>query len=222
MELDLGGGQVTQPEGPQLGLHQGRGTIRRTVSRRELIIAAAVQLFAARGYEATSTAELARVAGVSEGTIFHHFKTKDGVLVHILTNMMDDYIEAMERHLLRAKSGLEAIEDLIRFHFAYIEEHSRESLVIFRDIPSHILMPGFPARPLIETRTRRFIQSLRNSLERGRQDGTIRDVPVEQTIFILRGMLVGLTRLKLLGPTEVPDLRDELIDFCRRSLAKAV
>ncbi|MHC1743798.1 MAG: TetR/AcrR family transcriptional regulator [Syntrophobacteraceae bacterium] len=211
---------MTQLEGPQIERRRGCSTRRMTVSRRESIVVAAVELFAARGYEATSTAELARVAGVSEGTIFHHFKTKDGVLVHILTNMMDGYIDAMERNLSTAKNGLEGIEGLIRFHFAYVEAHSRESLVIFRDIPSHILMPDFPARPLIETRTRRFIQFIRDNLERGKQDGTIRDVPVEQTIFILRGMLVGLTRLKLLGPIEVPDLSEELIDFCRRSLAR--
>lgn len=194
---------------------------RTAVSRRELVIAAAVQLFAERGYEATSTAELARVAGVSEGTIFHHFKTKDGVLVHILTNMLDGYAEAMERKLAGTRSGMEAIEGILRCHFDYVAEHSTECLVIFRDIPSHILMPTFPARPLIETGIRRFIQFIRASIQRGMQDGTIRDVPVEQTVFILRGMLVGLTRMKLLGTIEVPDICQELVDFCRRSLAIA-
>lgn len=190
------------------------------MTRKDSIIAAALELFATKGYEATSTAELARAAGVSEGTIFHHFKTKDGVLVHILTNLMDRYVEAMDRDLSHAENGLGAIEGLIRFHFTFIDEHSRESLVIYRDMPAHFLAPDFPARPLIESRAGRFIQFIRSSLEQGRQDGTIRDVPVEQTVYILRGMLIGLTRLKLLGPVEVPNLSGELIDFCRRSLAR--
>ncbi len=190
------------------------------MSRKESIIAAALELFASKGYDATSTAELARVAGVSEGTIFHHFKTKDGVLVHILTHLMDRYVETMSRDLAHSENGMEAIEGLIRFHFRFIDEYSRESLVIFRDIPSHFLAQDFPARPLIENRMGRFIQFIRSSLEQGRRDGTIRDVPVEQTVFILRGMLIGLTRLKLLGAVEVPDLSGALIEFCRRSLAQ--
>lgn len=199
---------------------ENTGCGRMRVSRKESIIAAALELFAARGYEATSTAELARVAGVSEGTIFHHFKTKDGVLIHILKDMMDRYLEAMELNLPQAQSGLGAIEDLIRFHFNFIDEHSRESLLIFRDVPSHFLKPDFPARAFIVAQVSRFLQFIRKSVERGKLDGTIRDVPVEQTVFIIRGLLAGLTRQKLLGPIEVPDLSEELIEFCSRSLAR--
>jgi AcrR family transcriptional regulator len=193
---------------------------RALVSRKESIIAAALELFAARGYEATSTAELARVAGVSEGTIFHHFKTKDGVLIHILRHMMDRYLGAMERNLPQARSGMGALEDLIRFHFGFIAEYAQESLLIFRDVPSHFLMPDFPGRSLIVAYGSRFLQLIRASIERGKGDGTIRDVPVEQTALIIRGLLAGLTRQKLLGPLEVPDLSEELIDFCIRSLAR--
>lgn len=190
------------------------------MSRKESIIAAALELFAARGYDATSTAELARMAGVSEGTIFHHFKTKDGVLIHILADMMHRYLEALEDELREAPSGLDAIESLIRFHFRFINEHSRESLVIARDVPAHFMTPEFPARSLIVAYTSRFIELIRSSIERGKADGTIREVPVESTVLILRGLLTGTARQKLLGSLEVPDLSEDIIDFCNRSLAR--
>ena len=57
-------------------------------------------------------------------------------------------------------------------------------------------------------------------LERGRRDVSIREVPVEETVHILRGMLYGLCRLSLLGPLEVPHIEDATVAFCRRSLQK--
>jgi AcrR family transcriptional regulator len=49
-------------------------------SRRERIIDAALDLFAAKGFDRTTTKEIARAAGVAEGLIFHHFDTKESLL----------------------------------------------------------------------------------------------------------------------------------------------
>ncbi len=48
---------------------------------REALLEAALELFAEQGYEATTTAAIARRAGVSEMTLFRHFATKDALLV---------------------------------------------------------------------------------------------------------------------------------------------
>jgi AcrR family transcriptional regulator len=45
--------------------------------QREKIVTAAAQLFARQGYHATSTREIARIADVSENTIFRHFERKE-------------------------------------------------------------------------------------------------------------------------------------------------
>ncbi|HHT01453.1 MAG TPA: helix-turn-helix transcriptional regulator [Firmicutes bacterium] len=46
---------------------------------RERIVAAARQLFAQGGFDGTTTAAIAQAAGVAEGTIFRHFRTKAGI-----------------------------------------------------------------------------------------------------------------------------------------------
>ena len=48
---------------------------------REALLVAALELFAEQGYDATTTAAIARRAGVSEMTLFRHFATKDALLV---------------------------------------------------------------------------------------------------------------------------------------------
>ena len=61
------------------------------MGRKQDILKAAIELFGERGYTATSTAFLAKKAGVAEGLIFDHFKNKQGILAHILVELSDAY-----------------------------------------------------------------------------------------------------------------------------------
>ena len=56
---------------------------RRAEQTKEHIIEVALHLFAEQGYTATSTRQIARSAGVSEGLIFHYFPTKMDLLLAI-------------------------------------------------------------------------------------------------------------------------------------------
>src|SRR3954471_12325462 len=62
---------------------------------RERIIAAAVEVFAERGLEA-STADIARRAGVGEATLFRRFPSKDDLIIAILAEHMDEVIATAE------------------------------------------------------------------------------------------------------------------------------
>nr|WP_217586620.1 TetR/AcrR family transcriptional regulator [Lentibacillus saliphilus] len=54
------------------------------------IIKAAIELIAEKGYYNTSTSEIAKRAGVAEGTIFRHYKTKKDLLVAIVTPVITE------------------------------------------------------------------------------------------------------------------------------------
>jgi TetR/AcrR family transcriptional regulator len=51
--------------------------------QREAIVARAAELFARHGYHATSMNQLAEAAGLSKPTLYHYFRDKDALLVHI-------------------------------------------------------------------------------------------------------------------------------------------
>jgi AcrR family transcriptional regulator len=68
--------------------------------RRGRILAAATELFAEQGFHGTSTRDLARRAGVSEGLVFRHFPTKDALVRSILDEVgFSQRIEALEQNL---------------------------------------------------------------------------------------------------------------------------
>ncbi len=56
------------------------------------ILKAALTVFTEKGYSASTTSEIARVAGVAEGTIFRHFKTKKEILLATLIPLMQNFI----------------------------------------------------------------------------------------------------------------------------------
>src|SRR5215210_4537098 len=66
--------------------HRRRPTARQrqAAARREQILETALRLFAAQGFDATSTRQIAIEAGIAEGLIFHYFPTKASLLTALL------------------------------------------------------------------------------------------------------------------------------------------
>ena len=54
------------------------------MSKKDAILQAATVLFSKNGFKETSTADLAKMINVAEGTIFYHFKTKDKLFLAVL------------------------------------------------------------------------------------------------------------------------------------------
>ena len=70
--------------------------------RKNQILEAAIQIFSKKGFEGSTTKEIAKKAKVSEGTIFRYFKTKKEILIHMLNILVDkpfDFVEQIESGL---------------------------------------------------------------------------------------------------------------------------
>ncbi len=89
------------------------------------VLAVARRFFSEQSYEATTTAEIARLAGVAEGTVFHHFHSKPELLRAVADDYACDLWEAM------FGSGLgERLSFELSFERAY-EFISKEGLPAF-------------------------------------------------------------------------------------------
>lgn len=63
--------------------------------KQQRIVDAAIEIFSEKGYSGTSTNEIAKKAGVAEGTIFRHYKTKKDLLLCIVGPMVSKIIAPM-------------------------------------------------------------------------------------------------------------------------------
>jgi AcrR family transcriptional regulator len=76
---------------------------RQAAARREQILEKALQLFAAQGFDATSTRQIAKEADIAEGLIFHYFPTK----ANLLTAILEDRLEGRRAFRTRLRPLLE-------------------------------------------------------------------------------------------------------------------
>lgn len=67
--------------------------------KRERILRAATKVFARKGFYATKVSEVAKAAGVADGTIYLYFKNKDDLLVSLFEDRIDRLLETLEAEL---------------------------------------------------------------------------------------------------------------------------
>lgn len=93
---------------------------------RESILVAAVQLFAEYGYHAAPLRDIARIAGIQAASIYHHYPSKQALLVEIMETYMQRLIANLERILLTYDNPVqrlnEAVANHIRMHTMYKDE----------------------------------------------------------------------------------------------------
>ena len=174
-------------------------------ARSRAILTTASRLFAAKGYSNATTSEIAREAGVAEGTLYHHFGSKDGIFLTLFDETMDGYLAGIGELLSRETTGGETLSALARFHFHYVSRHQEQYLILLRDFPVHLTVEHFAKGSPQRAKLDRITELFSRVLARGKADGTLHlPFPVRDTAEMLRGAFYGTTRLKMTGLLRVP------------------
>ncbi|MBP2679450.1 MAG: TetR/AcrR family transcriptional regulator [Deltaproteobacteria bacterium] len=174
-------------------------------TRSRAILATASRLFAEKGYSQATTAEIAREAGVAEGTLYHHFGSKDGIFLTLFDETMEGFLSGIEEILAGGLTGREALSALVRFHFGYVSRHREQFLILLRDFPVHLTVEHLAAGSPQRVRIDRITELFSRVLARGKSDGTLHlPFPVRETAEMLRGSFYGTTRLKMLDLIQAP------------------
>lgn len=189
------------------------------MTKKEEILQVASRLFAEKGFAETSAAEVAEAAGVAQGTVFYHFKTKEGILAEVFRVLVTEYHAGFEKAATAATNGLSGLEEAVRFHFSYSKEHCREFVVLVRDMPHQMLEQGGELSFLREG-LRLNIAFIESVIKRGQADGSIRTgIPTLPFAEIIKGMLMGVTRNRMLKLTDLTYTTDDVVQFVRTTLA---
>jgi AcrR family transcriptional regulator len=100
------------------------------------ILKAARKLFARRGYDGTTTRDLAQEAGVAEGTLFRHFETKKAILVAVATQ---GWIEILTDLLteLSEMASYKAIAQVMRKRMLNLHQNADLLRVCFMEAQFH-------------------------------------------------------------------------------------
>jgi TetR/AcrR family transcriptional regulator len=139
---------------------------------REVLLRAARQAFAERGFEGARVDDIAGRAGANKQLVYHYFGSKDALYVAVLEDVYRDIRDQEQALDLGQLQPVEAMRRLIEFSFDYLAEH-REFVSIVADENTHggrhVESSGRLApmnRPIIDL--------IRKTLARGVADGSFR------------------------------------------------
>lgn len=155
--------------------------------RRAEIVDAAMQVFAAQGFQGLSLRQVADAVGVSHTLLRHHFGTKDAILQAVLTRR-EETEGAWRAELVRTHGLLDALP-LIMEHNAGI----RGLIQLDAVLRAEAVNPDHPAHGYVVALARRFRAQLRADLEAEAQAGRLRaDLDLDLTAVRMVALIEGV------------------------------
>jgi AcrR family transcriptional regulator len=190
------------------------------MTKKAKIIRAAAKLFAEKGFSSTSTSEIAEAAGVAHGTVFYHFKTKEGLLSYLYDSLIDNYLTGQREVSERAENGLDAVEAMLRFHFGFSDKYENEMIVMHRDMPEIVAneQEWFEKK---RDNWSKSVSLISEAVRRGQEDGSVTDkMEAESCGRSVKSMMVGVTRMKYLNMIEFHHDFAGTVEFCISALRR--
>ena len=183
--------------------------------RRQALIETAIRVFSDGSYRGTTTAEIARAAGVSEPILYRHFASKRELYLAALDHVWGTMRAAWEAALADSANVREAFEAIGRSH---VSVHDCK----FQMAELWVQAVGEAAEdPELKKHLRRHMREVHDFiadlLRRGQDEGVLnadRDADAEAWSFLAGGVLgmVG-RRIGLLDEGEVAAIRSARLDW---------
>ena len=154
--------------------------------KREAILRAAISVFAHNGYFNSKVADIAREAGVADGTVYLYFKSKEEILHSIFDRSVEKAIAEARKLLERIDDPREKLRQIALLHLERLGA-DRDLAVVFQVElrGSTKFMEEFSAAGFAE-----YLGLIRSSIEEGQREGVFRkDLNAKVVAKILFGAL---------------------------------
>jgi len=188
--------------------------------KKQKILKTATIMFAEKGFNETSIAELAKLTESAEGTIFYHFKTKNELFIKTLENVKEGILKDFDEYIKEwiLSNGLEKTEIIISF-LLYLAAHREEWFrLLQRHYTYEFAKENDTCREHLEAIYNTFIDLLENAVAEGIDDGSIPELPSRKIALILLSTITGAIWLKYQGIYDTSILYEELLLSCRKIL----
>jgi len=205
-------------------LERSNGLDGKLTEKQKRIIQAAIQIFAEKGFSATSTNEIARKAGVAEGTIFRHYKTKKDLLITIIEpviqNILAPFIvqdldKVLDQEYTNFEDFLRAVEQNRK---QFLENNLSLIKIILQEIPFH---------PELKELFKQYVTpeplaKLDALIKHFQEKGEIIDLPTYSVIRLIGSSIIGYLFVRNMIPSDVvwddEQERERTLQFVLRGL----
>ncbi|MFJ5771986.1 TetR/AcrR family transcriptional regulator [Psychrobacillus sp. NPDC093180] len=194
--------------------------------KQKKIIIAAIESFSEKGYAATSTNEIAKKAGVAEGTIFRHYKTKKELLVSIVAPLMtkligpfivNDFHKVLDR-------PYENVEDFLRAAIKNRSEIIKKMLPVIKIVIQEIPFQPELREQFIEQVARKTFDRILQVIKEYQDKGQLIEMPTLSAARLAISSIFGflISRYILFPESEWDDEleTERTVQFIMHGLAK--
>jgi TetR/AcrR family fatty acid metabolism transcriptional regulator len=140
----------------------------RANSRRRAILESAAKVFVRKGYASASIAEIADIAGVSDGLIYRYFNSKRALLDTVLSDFFERIVAKLERAAAEDASFEQKVRNLISQHLTSFLEDLDFCRFFVSDVRSASDYHGSLIQKLNRRYTRIFVRVLEEGVASGR------------------------------------------------------
>jgi TetR/AcrR family fatty acid metabolism transcriptional regulator len=139
-------------------------------SKRERILRAATDVFARNGYFNAKVSEIAKAAGVADGTIYLYFDGKEDLLVTIFREHTRNYLQSLEREMATINRAEERLRVAIRHHLETLGRDRALAIVAQVELRHSLKFMSL----LSQQEVADYLNMLRKLVEHGQADGKFR------------------------------------------------
>ncbi|HDX9630226.1 TPA: TetR/AcrR family transcriptional regulator [Bacillus cereus] len=171
--------------------------------RQMRILEAAVDMFGEKGYASTSTSEIAKRAGVAEGTIFRYYKTKKDLLLAVVMPTLTKFaapffVQAFAKEIFKSeyKSYEGLLRVVIRNRFEFAKKHFPMIKILIQEVPFQPELKN-EIQHLVETE---LLSHFKKLIVKFQEEGEIIEIPPSSVLRLTLSAVLGLllTRFLLL------------------------
>ncbi|MFO8084753.1 MAG: TetR/AcrR family transcriptional regulator [Desulfobacterales bacterium] len=151
------------------------------------ILEAAVKVFAQQGFYQSTIAQIAKEAGVADGTIYLYFKNKDDILVQFFTFKTKQVFDRFRKIVKKDSAAEEKLKKLIQRH---LEEFQRDgNMAVVYQAETRRNSPV--VKEQIRQMSKMYLEIVAKIVEQGQAEGSFR-----------RNLNMGLVKRYILGAVE--------------------
>ena len=168
-------------------------------NKRDRILDAAVRVFARKGFYATRVSEVAKAAGVADGTIYLYFKSKDALLVSLFEHRVERLLTFLSTALPEAATASEKLKRIIELQLGLLEgERDLAEVVTVIVRQSTKLMKEYAAPKFTA-----YLDAIANVIAQGQAAGELRrDISPHLAARAIFGALDGIAMTWALGKAD--------------------
>ena len=181
------------------------------------ILEAAVKVFAELGFYQSTISQIAREAGVADGTIYLYFKNKDDILVQFFSYKAKQVFDLFREEVSKADNAVEKLRNLVRRHLEEFQRDKNKAIVYQAETHQN----SRSAEPQIREMSKMYLDIVSEIVEQGQADGSMRK---DLYLSLVKRFIVGAVDetinnwLHSGGKYDLVSMADPLIDLFIRGI----